>query len=127
MFIGDPDSFLNIAPRVVDMSRPVYRYLRQKQFEKLPRAKLLERVTQMRVIPDLLAPGLVPLVDMSVEYEGTTIEPGIKIKPELTIQAPIVNVTNFHTDTRLYTIMLIDPDSPDLERRTYQQHCHWLM
>lgn len=25
------------------------------------------------------------------------------------LQAPQVNITNFHTDTRLYTLVLVDP------------------
>lgn len=66
------------------MTRPVYRYLRQKQFEKEPRAKLMERITQMNVIPDLVPPDTLPVVDVEVRVPGSDgpIEPGIFIKPE---------------------------------------------
>lgn len=68
---------------LVDMSKPVYRYMSQKQFEKAPKSKLMERLTQMNVIPDLLAPGLNPTVEVAVTLpEQGQIEPGVFIKPE---------------------------------------------
>ncbi|KAI9491041.1 phosphatidylethanolamine-binding protein [Zychaea mexicana] len=114
---------------LVDMERPVYRYLRQKQFEKAPRKQLLQRVTQMNVIPDLLPLGLVPTVEVAIQLKGQdgAVEPGVFTKPEQSIEAPKIDVTNFHTDKRLYTILLVDPDSPDVANKTYQQHCHWLI
>lgn len=64
------------------MSKPVYRYLRQRQFEKEPKSKLMDRLTQMSVIPDLLAPGLNPTVQVSINLPEGAIEPGVYIKPE---------------------------------------------
>lgn len=43
------------------------------------------------------------------------------------MERPEIEVASFHTETRLYTIALIDPDSPDVENKTYQQRCHWLL
>ena len=67
---------------IVDMSKPVYRYMSQKQFEKAPKSKLMERLTQMNVIPDILAPGLNPTVEIAVNLPEGQIEPGVFIKPE---------------------------------------------
>lgn len=67
---------------IVDMSKPVYRYMRQKQFEKEPKSKLMERLTQMNVIPDLIAPGLNPTVQVNINLPEGSIEPGVFIKPE---------------------------------------------
>lgn len=64
------------------MSKPVYRYMRQKQFEKEPKSKLMERLTQMNVIPDLIAPGLNPTVQVNINLPEGSIEPGVFIKPE---------------------------------------------
>jgi large subunit ribosomal protein L35 len=64
------------------MSKPVYRYLRQKQFEKAPKSKLLERLTQMNVIPDVLSAGLEPTVELNVNFNGGQLEPGVFTKPE---------------------------------------------
>ncbi|ORZ17121.1 phosphatidylethanolamine-binding protein [Absidia repens] len=115
----------------VDMSRPVYRYLAQRQFEKQPRSKLLERITQMNVVPDVVDVDINPTVEIKIELPNeelsSLVEPGVIINPEQTVTCPNVQVSNFHTDTRLYTMMLVDPDSPDVANQTYQQYCHWLI
>lgn len=64
------------------MEQPVYRYMRQKQFEKAPKSKLMERLTQMNVIPDVLAPGLEPTVEVAVKLAEGQVEPGVYLKPE---------------------------------------------
>ncbi|KAI9008458.1 phosphatidylethanolamine-binding protein, partial [Phycomyces nitens] len=127
--LNDPEVQKNFKLGKIDMGRPVYRYMRQREFQKAPRAKLMERITQMNVIPDVLAPGLSPEVDISIQLAGeqSAVEPGVFVQPEQTIEKPSIQVTNFHTDTRLYTLMLVDPDSPDVVNQTYQQHCHWLI
>lgn len=64
------------------MSKPVYRYMRQKQFEKEPKRKLMERLTQMNVIPDILPLDLNPSVQVNINLSEGTVEPGVFIKPE---------------------------------------------
>lgn len=64
------------------MGKPVYRYMLQKQFEKEPKSKLMERLTQMNVIPDLLAPGLEPTVEVAIKLPEGQVEPGVFLKPE---------------------------------------------
>ncbi|KAI8990113.1 phosphatidylethanolamine-binding protein [Pilobolus umbonatus] len=112
--------------RTVDMGKPVYRYMRQKQFEKAPKSKLLERITQMKVVPDLLSPGFNPTVEVAVHLPEGQLEPGVFIKPEQSIERPQIDIINFHPETKLYTVLMVDPDSPDVINKTYQQHCHWL-
>ncbi|KAI9267980.1 phosphatidylethanolamine-binding protein [Phascolomyces articulosus] len=127
--LNDPEIRRNFSNGNLEMDRPVYRYLRQKQFEKAPRKQLLQRINQMNVIPDVLPLGLVPTVEVGIQLKGQegSVEPGVFIKPEQTIEVPKIDVTNFHTDKRLYTLLLVDPDSPDVVNKTYQQHCHWLI
>lgn len=125
--LNEPEVQKNFKLGNIDMSKPVYRYLRQRQFEKEPKSKLMDRLTQMSVIPDLLAPGLNPTVQVSINLPEGAIEPGVYIKPEQSVECPEIEITNFHTETRFYTLMLVDPDSPDLVNKTYQQHCHMLL
>lgn len=68
---------------IVDMSRPVFRYMSQKQFQKAPLSQLMERITQMRVVPDLLPLDVAPTVQVNIKLDNDTIvEPGVFIKPE---------------------------------------------
>ncbi|KAI8142440.1 phosphatidylethanolamine-binding protein, partial [Fennellomyces sp. T-0311] len=127
--LNDPEIQRSFSAGNLDMGRPVYRYMRQRQFEKAPRTQLLQRITQMNVIPDLLPLDLEPTVQVNINLKGEegAVEPGVFVKPAQTIEIPKVDVTNFHTDKRLYTLALVDPDSPDVANKTYQQHCHWLI
>ncbi|CEI96018.1 hypothetical protein RMCBS344292_10189 [Rhizopus microsporus] len=125
--LNEPEVQKNFKLGKIDMSKPVYRYMRQKQFEKEPKRKLMERLTQMNVIPDILPLDLNPSVQVNINLSEGTVEPGVFIKPEQSIERPEIEITNFHTETRFYTIMLVDPDSPDVANKAYQQHCHWLL
>jgi large subunit ribosomal protein L35 len=86
----------------------VYRYLAQRQFAKQPRTKLLERITQMNVIPDVVDMTIDPTVEIKLQLDES-VEPGMVLDPEQTITRPDIQVSNFHTDTKLYTLMLVDP------------------
>ncbi|KAF1806884.1 phosphatidylethanolamine-binding protein [Mucor lusitanicus] len=125
--LNEPEVQKNFKLGKIDMEKPVYRYMRQKQFEKAPKSKLMERLTQMSVIPDVLAPGLEPTVEINVKLAEGQVEPGVFLKPEQSIERPEIEITNFHPESKLYTLMLVDPDSPDVANQTYQQHCHWLL
>ncbi|KAJ8652765.1 hypothetical protein O0I10_011570 [Lichtheimia ornata] len=126
--LNDPAIRRQFKEGNVDMSRPVFRYMTQKQFEKAPLSQLMERITQMRVVPDLLPLDVAPTVQVNIKLDNDTIvEPGVFIKPEQSLRLPEIDVTNFHTEQRLYTLMLVDPDSPDVANKTYQQRCHWLI
>ncbi|OZJ06705.1 hypothetical protein BZG36_00307 [Bifiguratus adelaidae] len=92
----------------VDMSQPVYRFLKHRHFSRQPKSKLMERVTQMRVIPDLLKPSFDPSVEVNLFFkDDSSTEPGVFLKTE--------------------DVGAIDLNSPDQENRTYQQYCHWLV
>ncbi|GAA5808411.1 hypothetical protein MFLAVUS_011384 [Mucor flavus] len=125
--LNEPEVQKNFKLGQIDMSKPVYRYMRQKQFEKAPKTKLMERLTQMSVIPDILAPDMNPTVEVCINVAEGQVEPGVFLKPEQSIELPQIEITNFHTESRLYTLMMVDPDSPDVTNKTYQQHCHWLV
>ncbi|CAO3626894.1 unnamed protein product [Cunninghamella blakesleeana] len=127
--LNDPEIRQNFDNNNVDMSRPVYRYLTERQFQKLPRKKLLERITQMNVMPDLVDLDINPTVDLRLKFANhdDIVEPGVFTLPEQSITLPNIELSNFHTETKLYTLLLVDPDSPDVENKTYQQYCHWLI
>ena len=56
--------------------------MRQKQFEKAPKSKLMERLTQMNVIPDLVPLDTNPIVEVNVRLPEGNVEPGVFIQPE---------------------------------------------
>ncbi|CAG8548338.1 7571_t:CDS:2 [Ambispora leptoticha] len=116
--INDPKVRWNFRNGHYDMSVPVYCHLREREWRKKALPKLMERITQMYVIPDVF-PTLDPTIDLRISFLSP-IEPGTERQPELTL-------TSFHQDTRLYTLFMVDPDMPDVERKSFKTQWHWLI
>ncbi|ORY00574.1 PEBP-like protein [Basidiobolus meristosporus CBS 931.73] len=124
----DPETLWNFKHGQIDMKVPVYRHLKRIQFKKGPLSTLMERITQMNVIPDLLETSTKPSVNMEIKYTETGVfEPGLVLESKKVYEKPEITVTNFHEDTKLYTLLMVDPDDPNQEFATYQEKCHWLM
>ncbi|CAJ0626071.1 11172_t:CDS:2 [Entrophospora sp. SA101] len=109
----------------IDMSNAVYRHLREKEWriESLP--ILRQRIEQMYVVPDLF-PTFEPKIDLQFKYKKI-IEPGVFLFPGMTIKEPVIIATNFHTETRLYTLIFVNPDMPDTKNQSYQTQWLWLI
>lgn len=127
---------------MADMTRPVHRHLMEQRWREEGALDLLmERVYQMHVVPDLL-PSLRPSLDLRVNFlepppqsvylrthtkrKYQKVEPGIFLVPEQTRRPPMLYTTVFHTDPRLYTLLMVDLDAPNSEHQTYQSYLHWL-
>ncbi|KAG0230415.1 hypothetical protein BGW42_000961 [Actinomortierella wolfii] len=153
--INDPEIQWQFKNGVdVDMSKPVFRYMKNKQFVRDRLPLIQQRVTQMYVTPDLLPP-FTPVMDVRLDYnllgpsqattsksskvlarvpltadqleDGKYFETGSYLLPGLTIQPPKIEATVFHPEQRLYTIVMVDPDVPDVDNQTFKQKLHWVM
>ncbi|KAF8584930.1 PEBP-like protein [Ramaria rubella] len=125
--------------------RPVYRHLAEQKWRGEGTLDLLmERLHQMNVIPDLL-PTLHPTLDLRIQFPSAhpsprtalhrarenadfaSITPGAFLLPAQTRNPPRMAATAFqHTDTRLYTLLLVDPDVPDERTGSFQTFLHWM-
>lgn len=117
---------------------------------------LMERVSQMNIVPDVIptfhpsfnlrcsfvtpesagrrtyasevqaakAKGREPPPKSS--KSRALVEAGVYLSPAQTIDPPTMFTEVFHTDTRLYTLVMIDPDVPDVGNQTYQNYLHWM-
>ncbi|GBE78719.1 54S ribosomal protein L35, mitochondrial [Sparassis crispa] len=124
-----------------DMNKLIYRHLLEQRWREDGVLDLLmERIHQMNVVPDLL-PSLHPTLDLRLNFpdvpkSGWTrhrakrqykkVEPGVFLLPEQTWRQPVLYTTVFHTDTRLYTLLMVDLDVPDTESQSYQAYLHWM-
>lgn len=129
------------------MTIPSHRHLVEQRWRKDGALDLLmERIHQMNVIPDVL-PVLHPSVDLHIaarlmpEHFDTLMRrnrlqrrvntfkdvvPGNYLTPQQTRVPPKLYANVFHTDVRLYTMLLVDPDVPDEENQTFTTFLHWL-
>ncbi|CAL1697070.1 unnamed protein product [Somion occarium] len=127
---------------LADLNQTVYRHLIEQRWREEGALDLLmERIYQMNVVPDML-PEMHPSFDLRVNFpepppQSTVlrnrtkrkyqkIEPGVFLLPEQTRKPPMMYTTVFHTEPRLYTMLMVDLDVPDLENQTYQTYLHWL-
>ncbi|CAG8616730.1 4180_t:CDS:2, partial [Cetraspora pellucida] len=124
--VNDPEVRRKFKNNMVDMSIPVYRHLKEKHWKSGPLPKLMERITQMYVVPDVF-PDLVPTMDLEFEFDDEFVEPGCFQRPIRTINPPTIVMNNFHVETRLYTLIMVDPDMPDVENKSFQTQWHWLI
>ncbi|KAJ7321538.1 phosphatidylethanolamine-binding protein, partial [Mycena albidolilacea] len=110
---------------------------------------LMERLHQMNIIPDVL-PVPHPSVDLHVttrlmpeHFESLMNAPSTRSKRSSraitcvffstavdncstqTCVPPKLYANVFHTDVRLYTMLLVNPDVPDPENQTNTTFCHW--
>ncbi|KAF9261856.1 PEBP-like protein [Marasmius fiardii PR-910] len=115
-----------------------HRYLVEQRWREDGKLDLLmERIHQMNVIPDVL-PVMHPSVDLDVTVKPPLnrafissrrvflVEPGRFLTPQQTIKPPTLFPHVYHPDTRLYTMLMVDPDVPDEDNRTFTTYLHWL-
>ncbi|KAK7040598.1 hypothetical protein R3P38DRAFT_429814 [Favolaschia claudopus] len=142
-----PEVRWSVANAMTDMHIPSHRHLIEQRWRKDGDLDLLmERLHQMNVIPDVL-PVMHPSVDLHVtarlmptHFESLMkrnrfqrrvntfkeVIPGNYLTPQQTRVPPKLYANVFHTDVRLYTMLLVDPDVPDPENQTYSTFLHWL-
>ncbi|KAF8761314.1 PEBP-like protein [Rhizoctonia solani] len=88
-----------------DLAQPIYRHLLEQKWRQTgPLDLLMERVHQMKVIPDLLA-VFHPTVDLRISFgEETDVTPGVFLPVHSTMAAPSITAQPYHSEERLYTL-----------------------
>ncbi|GMK56831.1 hypothetical protein CspeluHIS016_0306710 [Cutaneotrichosporon spelunceum] len=121
---------------VGSMDRAVMRELAERAWRRNGGLDLLmQRLFQLGVVPDLL-PDILPTADMTVSAGGgEAVEAGKILPPSSLKEAPRVHVQLFeHPSTpsatrpnpeAKYTLLIVDPDSPDHENQTFAQRVHY--
>ncbi|EDR02032.1 uncharacterized protein LACBIDRAFT_295521 [Laccaria bicolor S238N-H82] len=129
---------LNILEVQSEINLPDVRHLVEQKWRKDGALDLLmERIYQMGVVPDVL-PEIRPSLDLRVVAKTRAaeflnagkvqkeVEPGVYLLPKQTLEPPKLYVNVFHEDTRLYTMLLVDPDVPDVHNESFTTFLHWM-
>ena len=117
---------LIIRPLTVGVNKPIYRYLANKKWREMERPILMQRLEQMKVIPDLL-PYIDPVVDVQVRFRGRDVRPGTILDTRRTETQPTIKIVPFEVGEMLCTVAVVDPDVPDPEKDRYKYRLHWLV
>lgn len=109
------------------MDRPVMRHLAQKRWEKEGGLDLLmQRVEQMGVVPDIIG-GIKGSLPIRFAVGGKVVEPGSRQLPSAYDTPPTLHVQILDdAEEGLYTLLMVDPDSPQYETQSYAQRIHYL-
>ncbi|KAK5698608.1 mitochondrial 54S ribosomal protein YmL35 [Elasticomyces elasticus] len=114
-----------------DMSKPIYLHLAHLRWSSTTLPLLNQRLTQMNVIPDVL-PSLTPTVSTEMAFPVSTstrlkrVAHGDILLSELSERAPTMWIQPFDRGERLVTVVVVNPDVPDVEKDGFGHRCHYL-
>lgn len=129
--VENPEVVYNslFALNSVDRTQPVYRHYLQKNWKSYKRMLTMQRLETLAIIPDTL-PTLDPQVDVKMKFPhnnvDTWVEPGVTLSSLVTSKPPIFEIIEFKESIDdLYTILIVNPDTPDIENDTYTTTLHY--
>ena len=105
------------------MNKPIYRFLADSKWRTYKRKVIMQRITQMTVIPDVCA-SIDPVADVQLAFGKQKIQPGDKVDSRLSQQCPTLNIQPFDKGERLVTVVIVDSDVPDPENDKFGYRCH---
>lgn len=106
------------------MNRPIYRYLADRQWRKQKRLLLMQRINQMHIVPDIL-PHLDPTAEVRLAFGRRKVQPGDFVDSTVSETPPRLDVQVFDKGVRLVTVLVLDPDVPNVETDGFDTRCHF--
>lgn len=108
-----------------DMNRPIYRYLADREWRSYRRPVMMQRLTQMSVVPDVFS-DLDPTAEVRLAFKRHNVQPGAFVESRVSEVPAKLNVRVFDKGERLVTVAVVDPDVPDVEQNGFRAQCHFL-
>lgn len=114
----------------LDLTQPIYRNHLYKQWKSYDLQVLMQRLEQFKVIPDTM-PTLDPKIDVKIKFPTNNpefinwITPGEILPSFITKFPPMIKLQLFeslpeNTENQLFTIVLVNPDDPDLSTNSFK-------
>lgn len=107
------------------MNRPIYRFLADRQWREYRRLIIMQRITQMGIVPDVL-PHLDPTAEVSLGFSHRKVHPGEFVDSRVSEVPARLRVQVFDKGERLVSVVVIDSDVPNLETDGFGYRCHFL-
>lgn len=108
-----------------DMNKPIYRYLADRKWRQYKRPLLVQRLTQMHIVPDFL-PALDTVVDIDLAFGRKTIQPGDFVDSSVSENMPRLRVQSFERGEKLVSVVVVDGDVPVPEKDAFTYRCHFI-
>lgn len=108
------------------MNKPIYRFLADRKWREYRRNILIQRINQLRVVPDV-TPHCDPILAPTLRFSGSKIVgPGDFVPSTTSLTAPRLHLQSFDKEPKFLTIAIVDPDVPNLEADSFDTRCHFL-
>ena len=107
------------------MTRPIYRFLADRQWRQQRRLILMQRINQMHVVPDAI-PYIDPTAEVELAFGRRKVQPGDFVDSQLSEAPPRLDVQVFDKGERLISIIVVDLDVPNVETDSFDSRCHFL-
>lgn len=108
-----------------DLSKPIYRFLADKEWRKYKRNVLVQRITQMSIIPDVL-PVLDPIVNVDLAFGNRAVQPGEFVDSRVSEMPGRLKIQVYNKGERYLTIAVVNPDVPNVAKDGFDYRCHFL-
>ncbi|KAL8947997.1 MAG: hypothetical protein Q9222_005779 [Ikaeria aurantiellina] len=108
-----------------DMNRPIYRFLANRQWRQYRRLVLMQRISQMHVVPDVIS-YLDPTAEVELAFGRRNVQPGDFVDSGTSEAPPQLKVQVFDKGERFVSIAVVDPDVPNLDTDSFDSRCHFL-
>lgn len=127
--LDNPEVQYNFEIGQLDFREPVYRHLAEKKWKDYDMLILMQRLETMKVIPDTL-PTLNPKAQVELQFPGFInkwVVPGTVLPCAVATRPPLLKIQEFEeiADGSLYTIVIVDPDTPDLANDSFSTSLQW--
>lgn len=108
-----------------DMNRPIYRYLADREWRKYRRLLLMQRISQMHIVPDII-PFLDPTAEVALAFGPRVVQPGEFVDSRVSEIPAKLRIQVFDKGERLVSIVIVDPDVPNEATDGFEYRCHFL-
>ena len=107
------------------MDRPIYRYLADKHWRSYRRLIVMQRLSQMSVVPDLLQ-SIDLTADVRIAFGRRNVQSGDFVESRVSEHPAKLRVQVFDKGERLVSIVVVDPDVPDVAGEKFDFRCHFV-
>ena len=107
------------------MNKPIYRYLADRQWRSYKRNLVMQRLTQMTVVPDIL-PTIDPVASVDMAFGSRAVQSGEFVDSRVSEIPMRLNIQVYDKGERYVTIALVNPDVPNVEKDGFDYRCHFL-
>ncbi|ERS99306.1 mitochondrial large ribosomal subunit [Sporothrix schenckii 1099-18] len=125
--INDPLVKRRFEDGLGDMNKPIYRYLAQERWRGRPLRLIQQRIQQFHLAPDLLPPSQIhPSADVELFFRTYKVAHGAIVDSLISEVTPRLRIQVFDRGTRLVSVVVVDPDVPDLTSDGFSRRVHFL-